>query len=83
MSKKRKITIHFNTGTALSFVFAQQVEDTQIGTALQNAMREDKLAVEAEGKLFVFAWSSIRYVEMYPPPSKLPASVIKGAQLSE
>jgi hypothetical protein len=40
-----------------------------------------QLVVEADGSLIVVPHTSIKYVQVYPSPAKLPENVIKGATL--
>ena len=81
MTNYRKLTIHFESGASTTFRFPKQVEAAQLAAAIQKTLGEDKLCIEAEGKLLVFPWSSIRYIEASPAPEKLPSTVVRGAQL--
>ena len=44
-------------------------------------METDKLVVEAEGKLLVMPWASVKYVEATPVPLSLPFGAVKGAKI--
>jgi len=81
MSEKRTLVIHFNDATEISFVFPKQTDDFSVAQKVREVLGGQQLVVEADGSLFVVPHTSIKYVQVYPSPAKLPENVIKGATL--
>ena len=52
--------------------------------SLKKVLENDKLIIEAEGRLVVIPWSSVKYVEASAVvASALPFGAIKGARISQ
>ena len=84
MTDKRGLTIHFRDGTKSSFTFPKQVEnDSAIASRMEKVLDQKSLTMEVDGSLLLIPISSIKYIQVYPAPEKLPDVVIKGAQLSK
>lgn len=81
MSENRALVIHFDDGTKLSFIFPRQTDDDSVVQKVKEVLSGRQLVVEADGSLFVVPQTSIKYVQMYPPPGELPDNVIQGATL--
>jgi hypothetical protein len=76
------MTIHFSDGTRLSFTFPQQVADAHsVSARVEEALRSQYLLVECEGSMMLFPFSSIKYVQVHPAPSPVPANAVRGAKL--
>jgi hypothetical protein len=50
---------------------------------MKKALESDKLVIEAEGKLVIIPWASIKHLELTPAPPAVPFGSIKGAKISE
>lgn len=77
--------IHFNNGTKMDVTFPQQIKNSTAAVleSMKKALDSDKLVIEAEGKLFIIPWSSIRHLEVTPMPPAIPFGSIKGARISQ
>ena len=85
MNDDRQLTIHFNNGTQMNVTFPQQIKNSTAAVleSMKKALESDKLVIEAEGKLVIIPWSSIRHLEVTPPPPAVPFGSIKGARISQ
>jgi hypothetical protein len=85
MNEDRQLTIHFNNGTKMDVTFPQQIKNSTAAVleSMKKALETDKLVIEAEGKLVIIPWSSIRHLEVTPPPPAVPFGSIKGARISQ
>ncbi len=85
MDKTRAMTIYFNDGTNLSFAFPEQSDRTALDaiTRMEEYLKYDHVMVEADGTLLTFPYSSIKYLEIHPAPTTLPAQVIRGARIAD
>lgn len=83
MNDDKQLIIHFNNGTKMDVAFPTQIKNSPAAVleGIKRAMESDKLAFEAEGRLMVVPWASVRYVEIAPAPAALPFGVIKGARI--
>lgn len=84
MTTERQLVVHFNNGTKMEVVFPQQVKNSTAALleSMKTVLGSDKLTIEAEGKLVVIPWSSVRHAELSPVPAALPFGAIKGARIS-
>lgn len=83
MNDDRQMTIQYNNGAKLSFSFPVQVKNST-AAAMEGAkriMESDKLAIEADGRLFVIPWASVQHIELTPIPPALPFGVLKNAKV--
>lgn len=80
---ERHMTIHFTDGSKLSFDFpALDAADVHsLSTRLQELLRDQYLLLEVDGSLMMFPFANIKYIQSYPAPEPVPASVLKGATL--
>ena len=85
MNEDRQVTIHFNNGTKMEVTFPMQIKNSPeaVMASMKKALESDELAIEAEGKLVIIPWSSIKHLEMTPAPPAVPFGVIKKAQISQ
>ncbi len=83
MNDNRQVVIHFNNSSKLELSFPPQIRNspTAVLEALKKLMEADKLAIEADGRLIVIPWSSVKQLEVSPLPPALPFGVIKGAKV--
>ena len=84
MSEEKQLTIYFNNGAQMTLAFPQQIKNSmgaliEIGKRILEA---DKLVVDAEGRILIIPWSSVKYVDASAVPSAaLPMGAIKGARI--
>jgi hypothetical protein len=85
MNDDKRLTIHFNNGTKKDVTFPVQIKNSTAAVleAMKKAMESDKLCIEAEGKLVVIPWASVKHVELTPVPPAVPFGSIKGAPIVE
>jgi hypothetical protein len=85
MNEDRQLTIHFNNGTKMEVSFPTQIKNSPAAVleGIKRALASDKLAIEADGRLIVVPWASVKQVEISPLPAALPFGVIKGARISQ
>ncbi len=85
MNEDRRMVVHYNNGTKLELSFPTQIRNsaTAVLEAMKKVMESDKLVVEAEGRLIVIPWASVRQLEVVPVPPSLPFGAIKGAKVVE
>jgi hypothetical protein len=85
MNDDKQLTIHFNNGKKLELGFPTQIKNSPgaVLEGMKKIMEADKLAFEAEGRLFVIPWASVQQLEFspVPPASSLPFGVIKNAKV--
>jgi hypothetical protein len=83
MNDDKQLTIHFNNGTTMEVSFLAQIKNSTAAVleSLKQVLATDKLAIEAEGRLVVIPWSSVKFVELTPVPAALPFGAIKGAKI--
>jgi hypothetical protein len=81
---ERHMTIHFSDRTKLSFTFPQRAADPHsVSARVEEALRGQYLLVECEGSMMMFPFSSIKYVQVQPAPSPVPANAVRGAKLAD
>ncbi|MDQ8021625.1 MAG: hypothetical protein REI94_07285 [Moraxellaceae bacterium] len=81
MSSQRRLTIHFNDGNKLSFAFPGLPENANLAAQIEGLLRDQYLMIEAEGRLLMFPFASIKYVESSPAPSRQLPNVLHGATI--
>jgi hypothetical protein len=82
MNNEKSLTIHFTCGTKLEFSFPTQVNSTAaVIEAMKKNIECDKFVIEADGRMLVIPWTSIKQLEVTPVPGALPFFAIKGAKL--
>ncbi len=85
MNEDRQLTIQFNNGTKMDVTFPTQIKNSTAAVmeAMKRMMESDKLVIEAEGRLVVIPWTSVKHVEVTPVPPAVPFGAIKGARISQ
>jgi hypothetical protein len=85
MNDDKHLTIHFNNGTKMEVAFPTQIKNSTAAVleSIKKALESDKLVIEAEGKLVIIPWGSIKHVELTPMPPAVPFGSIKGARISQ
>jgi len=83
--QKRTMIIHFNDGSKKLFEFPAPVPDSDANLAarLKEALDARHLVLEADGALVVIPVESIKYLQSFPAPTKLPAYAIKGVTFKD
>ncbi len=80
MAKDLGLTIHFVDGSKVGFSFPKQItHDELVAGRLDKLLEKKALVLEVDGALMVIPFSSIKYMQLYAAPPKLPDYVIKGA----
>ena len=83
MTADRSLTIFFNDGSKLSFRFSQQAQPHEVATRMEEFLKREHLKIEADGVLFIFPLTSVKYVQAAPVPAALGDEVIRGATIAE
>lgn len=82
MAEDRDLTVHFLDGSKMSFSFPKQVtHDEFVSGRLDKILGKPALIVEADGVALMIPFSSIKYLQMYGVPKKLPDYVIQNATI--
>ena len=83
MAEDRGLVIHFTDGSNMRLSFPKQVKsDDSIPVRMERMLEHDSLLVEADGALLLIPLGSIKYLQVYPAPAKLPDYVIKDATIT-
>jgi hypothetical protein len=84
-NEKRGMIIHFTDGTKKVLEFPRQVADSDASAAarIKDALEARHIVIEAEGALIVIPFESVKYLQVYPSPKKLPSGVIRGASFKD
>jgi hypothetical protein len=85
MNDDKNLTLHFNNGEKIHFSFPTQIKNSTAAVVegMKKIMESDKFVIEADGRLLVIPWTSIRQIEVSPVPPALPFFAIKGAKTVE
>ena len=77
--------IHFNDGSEKLLEFPTPVPDSDANLAarIKEALDARHLVIEADGALVVIPVESIKYLQSFPAPKKLPAYAILGATFKD
>ena len=83
--QKRSMIVHFNDGSKKVVGFPTPVPDSDANLAarLKEALDARHLVLETDGALIVIPVGSIKYLQCFPAPKKLPAYAIKGASFKD
>ena len=83
--QKRTMIIHFNDGSKKLVAFPDPVPDSDVNLAarIKEALDARHLVLEADGALVVIPVGSIKYLQSFPAPKKLPAYAILGATFKD
>ena len=82
---RRSMVVHFHDGSTKTLEFPTPVPDgdASLAARLKEALDARQMILEAEGALFVIPVESIKYLQVFPAPAKLPAHAIKGVRFKE
>jgi len=84
MNEDRNLLIHFNNGEKLQVTFPAQAKSS-VGAMMEGvkrALESDKLVIEADGRVIIIPWCSIRQVELTPVVAgTLPFGAVKNATI--
>jgi hypothetical protein len=83
--QKRSMLIHFNDGSKKLLEFPAPVADSDanLTARLEEALDASHLIIEGDGALIVIPVASIKYLQLSPAPTKLPAYAIRGAKFRD
>ena len=78
------MVVFFHDGTKISFSYPQQSgrDQAAIVANVKKAIDSERLVLEVDGDLIVIPMRSVKYVQVSPAPSHLPAGVLRGARAS-
>lgn len=78
---KALLTIHYVNGEHHSFQYTPETDQYTMGDSISKALHENILLIELESKVLAVPFQNIQHIEISPRPLKLPAQVIKNAQM--
>lgn len=83
MNEDRQMVIHFNNGSKLELTLPVQIKNSTAAVieAMKKILESDKLVIEAEGRLIIIPWASVKQLEVSPVPPALPFGAVKGAKI--
>ena len=83
--QRRSMIIHFNDGSKKLLEFPTPVSDSDANLAarVKEALDARQLVLEADGALVVIPVESIKYLQSFPAPKKLPAYAIRRATFKD
>jgi hypothetical protein len=77
------LVIRFVDGTEERFEYSRPPQDdANLVARLQEILSAQHFMIEVDGKLVVYPFHSIKVIEVFPVPEKLPRIVIKKAHLT-
>ena len=83
MKAKTQLVIHFMDGNKVSFNFDEQSHHENVTAYGENLLKDQYIAIEADGSMFVYPLQNIKSMQIYPAPKILPNNIIKHASLTE
>jgi hypothetical protein len=83
MTAFARMTVFFNDGGKVSFRYPRQAgsDPATIANTVKRAIDSEKLVLEVDGDLLVIPMKSVKYVQVSPAPTALPAGVLRKARL--
>ena len=83
--QRHRMIIHFNDGSRKLIEFPAPVSDSDVNLVvrLKEALDARHLILEVEGALVVIPVESIKYLQSFPAPPKMPAYAIKGVTFKD
>lgn len=78
-----KGTLFFMDGTKMSLAWPRQAghDPATIASTVKAPLESDKLLVEVHDSLLVIPTRNIKYLQITPPPERLPSGVVLGARI--
>lgn len=83
MENSANMVIHFTDGTKVTFRYPKLKDTSTLATKVKKALELDKIVVQTSGSLIVIPVSSIKYIQVSPPPDALPDGVFRDAEIVE
>jgi hypothetical protein len=76
-------TIFFMDGSKVSLRWPRQAgtDPQAIAANIKKALEADRIVAEVGGSLLLIPLRNIKYIQITPTPEKLPAGVLRGAQI--
>jgi hypothetical protein len=83
MGSYARMTVHFMDGTRMGVRYPRQsgTDAATIASTVKRAIDADKLVLEVDNDLLVIPVRNIKYVQVSPAPSHLPANVLRQARV--
>jgi hypothetical protein len=77
------LMIRFVDGTEERFEYSRPPQDdVNLVARLQETLNAQHFIIEVDGKLVVYPFHCIKFIEVFPVPGKLPRIVIQKAHLT-
>ncbi len=83
MKTKKQLIIHFLDGNKIYFDFPDQSHSENITQYVDNLLKDQHIAIEADGSVFVYPLQNIKSLQIYPSPKILPGNIIRNATITE
>ena len=82
---QRSMIIHFNDGTKKQIAFPAPAADGDgnLAMRIEEALNSRYLVLEAEGSLLVIPVESVKSLQTFPAPHKLPPYAIRGVRFTD
>lgn len=77
------LKIHYIDGSEMQVEYVREEEVSSIATRIEKAIESDEVLIELEDRLLVVPLNNLKYIEITPPPPKLPKFTIRHARLIE
>jgi hypothetical protein len=83
MARQVTGTIFFMDGSKVSLQWPQQAgkDPSTVAANVKKALEADRILAEIGGSLLLIPIRNIKYIQITPSPDKLPAGVLRGAQI--
>jgi hypothetical protein len=83
MAQKVAGTIFFMDGSKVSLQWPRQAgtDPSVVAANVRKALEADRILAEIGGSLLVIPIRNIKYIQITPSPEKLPAGVLRAAQI--
>jgi hypothetical protein len=76
-----RVTVHYLDGSQMAFEGERVPEAQWTVSYLDKSISMKTLALQLEDRVIVIPSSSVKYIEVSPPPPKLPAYVARDLRL--
>ena len=81
MEAERGLVVHFMDGTTMKLEFPKQVKhDDSIVPRLEKILERQTLMAEVEGGLLMVPLNNVKYLQVYPAPTRLPDYALREAK---
>ena len=78
---RANLTINYVDGRRNRFAFLRQEDDPDAIARIQEAVASKVLILELEDRVMYIPFHSIKSVEVYPKPERLPRHAVRGVRL--